>query len=169
MEVVCARPCPKASETEFTSVSSALRWVMLPTIQNQMLMNITSIAVLPRPATHGHADPAIVAGENGLIHIPLHGVDDTPGELCEFLKSVEWKRLAGRRLKGTTRDFLPDLGTPIQYAFSVCVLANETVSFWLEEERDPNAAAKLADLVWPAKSLWTIPLQLYSGHRPVLL
>ena len=62
------------------------------------------------------------------------------------LKSVDFKRLAGKRLKSTRRDLLPNLGTPIQYAFSICVLVNETVACWLGEEGSPGSAPSAA--IW---------------------
>ena len=92
-QMVTGRQMPRPSEKEFTSVGSALKWVMLPTCTNGMLGNLIELAIEPKAPARGAAHQAIHMGGDVNAAVPGHHLDEGPDaasvEMFDFLKSLE--------------------------------------------------------------------------------
>ena len=75
-------------------------------------------------------------GAEGLALAPAHSYDDGEAPTIqgnafyEFLNNVEWKELYGAQVKSCKLNVLTDPKNPVKAAYSACVMAMESTSFW---------------------------------------
>lgn len=167
---ILGRVCPQCSLDEFSSVGLALGWHALGRLSNNIIVSLAKLAIQgsTSPTKHRRGEYLPCNGSvMSLDLVPLHKVgeddEDKKSSFDMLLEDVEWKKLAGSRIKCVQADYFPDRPGHQLVILAIFVRVFETVNTWLRMPRKFTDPPKLYDIAWPELSPLVVPHQFLSS------